>query len=73
MLSNFADATTTCCYACNAIRCVPSLRSSMQLIVGVAGLVTEVKQLKSQSFNKDDQHHESLLSEVSKVLSVNIM
>ena len=37
----------------------------MQLIVGVAGLVTEVKQLKSQSFSKDDQHHESLLSEVS--------
>ena len=45
----------------------------MQLIVGVAGLVTEVKQLKSQSFNKDDQHHESLLSEVSKHLCFNVM
>ena len=45
----------------------------MQLIVGVAGLVMEVKKLKSQPFSKDDQHHESLLSEVSKQLPVNIM
>ena len=37
----------------------------MQLIVGVAGLVAEVRQLKSQPYSKDDQHHEALLSEVS--------
>ena len=36
----------------------------MQLIVGVASLVVEVKQLKSQPYSKDDQHHEALLSEV---------
>ena len=40
----------------------------MQLMVGVAGLVMEVKQLKSRPYSKDDQHHESLLSEVSAVL-----
>ena len=55
------------CYVCIVTRCVPSLRNSMQLIVGVAGLVVEVKQLKSQPYSKDDQHHESLLSEVSPI------
>lgn len=42
----------------------------MQLIVGVAELVKEVKQLKSQPYSKDDQHHESLLTEVSEVTSI---
>ena len=44
----------------------------MQLIVGVAGLVVEVKKLKSQPYSKDDQHHETMLSEVSVYLSSSV-
>ena len=33
-------------------------------MVGVAGLVREVELLKKDRYNKDNEHHESLLSQV---------
>jgi len=46
---------------------VSSLRSSLQVVVGVAGLVKEVELLKKDRYNKDNDHHESLLSQVSNL------
>lgn len=36
-------------------------------MVGVASLVKEVELLKKDRYNKDNDHHESLLSQVSNV------
>ena len=46
-------------------RCVSSLRSCLQVVVGVATVVREVELLKKDRYNKDKKHHESLLSEVT--------
>ncbi|XP_065904616.1 ELMO domain-containing protein 2-like [Dysidea avara] len=48
----------------NDAKCMSSLRSSLQIVVGVAGLVREVELLKKDRYNKDNEHHESLLSQL---------